>query len=412
MIVNELFDNPPKVKKLLPGDDFYDVVSGPSVPYAVEIGDKTIIAFFESMGDGGYWFSFGEVEDGPNYDKKRLRYNARGTRGEFKVFGAVIHLLREFITKFNPPRILIEGYEWKQIKLYASMAKRLLAPEGYSVEVHEGTVFIIRNDLEENVSLSEGLIKIPTAWSEAGKRLLISQIITWADYRLAEKYPELQEAVDDLFGEHSRYFRKNLQYVPDQKIQALTINIEDLSGSYDGLTPKADKITIAVSWEPRNTQGVFLPNKNAVVMFPMSLDYLERYPSHRSHPDDIKLALNTLLATLEHELRHAVQFILLPHDDQRYQKPGYEKHKGEYITSPVELDPTIGSAIREYLDLEEYDIKLDRRSLERFLAMRPSGMSGVQPHKLFVELKNGSPVQYKRAVKKFIEELSQKFTSQ
>lgn len=409
MIVNELFDNPPKIKKLSPGDEFYDVVSGPAVPYEVEVGDKTIIVYFESMGkDDGYWFSFGEVETAPN-GQNRLRYNARGTRGEFKVFSAVLYILREFIQKYKPARIMIEGYENKQNELYASMAKRVVSPEGYTVEVYSGAVLILRNDLEESeLTLSEGLIKIPHQWSEAGKRLLVSQIITWADYKLAGKFPELQKAIDELFEEHKDYYRERLKYNPSDKIQATTVSLDDLSGSYTNLKPTADNITIAVSWEPRKTQGVFLSHRNAAVMFPMSLDYLERYPTHRSHPDDIKLALNSLLATLEHELRHAVQFLLLPHDDQRYQKPGYEKHKGEYITSPVELDPTIGSAIREYLDLAEYGIKLNRETLARFLAMRPSGMSGVQPHQLFVELKNGSPVQYKRAVKKFIEELNQR----
>lgn len=261
-------------------------------------------------------------------------------------------------------------------------------------------------------TLSEGLIKVPTSWLEAGKRLLVSQIITWADYKLAGKFPELQKVVDELFEENKSYYRDKLKYRPDDKIQAMTITANDLSGSYTSLNSSSDTITFAVSWEPRNTQGVYLPKRNATVMFPLSLDYLEKFPSNRSHPDDIRIALKTLLATLEHELRHAVQFMLLPHDDQRYQKPGYEKHKEEYFTSPIEFDPTIGSAVEEYLDLKEYDIELNRLSLERFLAMRPAGMSGVQPHKMFIALKKGSPVQYKRAVKKFIEELNQRFTSQ
>lgn len=401
MIINELFGNPPKIKKLSQGDEFYDVVSGTIAVYRYDVEEKTIIIYFKSDGSETVFCNFGEIET--TNGRIRLRHNIRNSGKPFKVFGAVISAMKQFIAEYKPEKVVIEGYEPKQSSLYMKLASKLGPPDGYNISIKDGMVFVSKKE-----PLSEGLIKVPTSWLEAGKRLLVSQIITWADYQLAGKFPELQKAIDELFEEHKSYYRDNLKYNPDEKIQATTIKTNDLSGSYTTLNPTSETITFAVSWEPRNTQGVYLPKRNATVLFPMSLDYLEKFPTHRSHPDDIKIALNSLLATLEHELRHAVQFILLPHDDQKYQKPGYEKHKEEYFTSPIEFDPTIGSAIGEYLDLKEYGIKLNRQSLERFLAMRPSGMSGVQPHKLFIALKNGSPVQYKRAVKKFIEELNKR----
>lgn len=269
----------------------------------------------------------------------------------------------------------------------------------------------ITKDLDTENNLSEGLIKIPTLWLKKGRGILITQMITWAEHRLKDsKNAEMNEAVAQLRRQYADEIVPKWTYKPDSKVVAMNVKTDDLEGSYEGLKAKTDILGIAVVWMEREDHGIFMIHRDTVAIFPLSWSYLRNFGNERTHPDDLRIGLEAALSTLEHELRHAVQFILLPHEHQRKQKPGYKDYKGEYLTSPVEFDPTIGSAVREYMDYLEAGEKHSRRFLEIYLGLRKTGMFGVQPHPMFKALRKDSPVQYRVAIKKFLGELANKLS--
>lgn len=271
-----------------------------------------------------------------------------------------------------------------------------------------------RSTLNEGV-LTEGLIAIPPKMHEHIDFMLtfnmlwkMRDLFRGKEKKLPEHYAEFKKLVK-AFGEEIPRER----YPTDKNVfvWSIPVKLDGMPPTYAHLNPRVKNISFAIDWRPGRSVGGWLPTKDVLIVYPMSVEYLTRYPSERSHPEDLKLALEVLRETITHELRHMVQGVILhDHPEQRATKADYQKHGSDYFTSPVEFDPTIGSAVHEFLELwTEYGKKNPAalsKAVKQFTAMAPSGVFDTfHATKFFLSLKKVSPIKHKVAAAKFFKEL-------
>ncbi len=294
-------------------------------------------------------------------------------------------------------------------------------------ETGGGTTMMMRypaSDVLSEGQINEGLIAIPADMLDHITFLMTYHFLWWAKWKLRQtkddQYTDLKEVraayrkLEKEFGEEipkTKYEVKN-----NVSITKIPVSVLGLPKSYDHLQPTVTSILFAIVWGTgHQSLGGWRPDKNALIVYPQTLSYMARWPEGRSHADDLQIALTTLKGTVEHELRHMMQFIFLgDYPEQRKQKAGYADHKADYNTSPIEFDPTIGSAANEFVSLwgiatdgRKLKVQLDfRKSLAKFVAAAPHDMADVfAPPPFFRDLKKGSPVRYRVAVKKFLKEV-------
>lgn len=273
------------------------------------------------------------------------------------------------------------------------------------------------SSLNESV-LTEGLIAIPAKMLEEIDFYLTYSML-WKMRggfkgnvrKLPEQYRGFLTEVEK-FGEQ---IPKEAHTSDNVQVWSIKVSTDGLPESYAHLKPRLERIRFAIDWRPAKTMGVWRADKDALIVYPMSLDYMRWYPSERSDPDDLKIALATLRETITHELRHMVQHVFLnDYPDQRKINPGYAEHGAEYYKSPVEFDPSIGSAVQEFLNFwENYGTRVPlKKAIRQFTGMQPSGLGDIfSPPKFFVELKKGAPVRYRTAVTKFVKELQSRLAA-
>jgi hypothetical protein len=274
-------------------------------------------------------------------------------------------------------------------------------------------------------TLTEGLIAVPPKMFAPIWRLVQRQVLWWAADRLNSTKGDFSHhviAVKVLASEAGIE-------IPDQPfpndIAATYVNCEstNMPASYQKLIPDREQIIAAVQWtNDDNSLGSWMPNKGKgkgiLVIRPLSCGALAKWPE-RGYPEAIDYTLSVLRDTVEHELRHVVQYVWLRGIDpsQVEIKAGYNsgggnrKANGDYYRSQVEFDPSIGSAVNDFMQewrlAKEYEMNPRlKKAIRTFVALDKSDTFGLFANSSFFKaLRNGDPEKYRLAVKKFITEL-------
>ena len=272
--------------------------------------------------------------------------------------------------------------------------------------------------------LEEGLIAVPPSMEKEIDFYLTFYVL----WRMRDRFKGKTKAMPELFAAFKAMVKAFGEKLPPEPfdtskaIQAhhIKTTVEGLPANYQHLQPRVPYVWFVVDWrEGSGSHGVWRPKvgdgHGALAVYPLTLDYLVRYPTPRSHPDDLKVALETMRETIKHELRHMVQSVFLhEHPEQSAMKPDYGKHGAYYYTSPNEFDPIIGSAVQEFRHLWQIynesrrtiGVVTLKQAVRQFTAIEKSGaFDTFSAHKLFKHLKASEPERYKVAVKKFIGEI-------
>lgn len=262
-------------------------------------------------------------------------------------------------------------------------------------------------------NLNEGLIGVPPVMLDKIKKYIRKNILWWASDRLKNKSRDFPELFKGLKSSVKKY---NV-VIPSDKYEgqayAIPVDLQGMGPKYENLSPTVEKIILYFDHNRTDMMGFWWPEKNALILCPMAVDFIKNYPSGRNDPEDIELAIDQIITTAEHELRHMVQYIVINQPEQIKRKEKYNDNGDDYFTSPLEFDPTIGTNVgmfMKFVDLysERKPITPQKMALfvKQFVGAEPSSrfdMFAVTP--FFKSLKKTSPVKYKIAVKKFITEI-------
>ena len=290
-------------------------------------------------------------------------------------------------------------------------------------ETGSGDTMMIRHPgmLTEDRRLTEGLIAVPPAMRDHIIFLMTFHYLWWAKWRIkssGQEWPELSRAIDaeakkiDSDIPSSRYSVDR-----DISVTKIPVSVEGLPTNYTKLQPRVTSILFAIMWNKTTDLGGWNHAKNALVVYPEAIDYMSYWPSRRSHPEDISIAILTLKGTIDHELRHMMQYVFLgQHEAQRKYKSGYNKGGADYYTSPVEFDPAIGSIAQEFVSL--YGIANEARphdlatAMAMFVGARPTPSSHhiFSEVRFFKHMRTVAPQRYRLAVKKFFKEVMRIFS--
>jgi hypothetical protein len=278
----------------------------------------------------------------------------------------------------------------------------------------------LQNECIEEERIDEGLIAIPPKMHEHIDFLVTFNLL----WKMRDRFRGKSKEFPELYAAFKEEVRKFGEKLPDERLPldknimvwSIPVSTKGLPASYEKLKPRVDSIRFAIDWRPgARTLGGWRSDKDALIVYPMTLDYMERYPSKRSHPDDLRIALETIRETISHELRHMMQYVFIQHPDQTKMNPDYVKRGTDYLSSPVEFDPMIGSAVQEFLHLwKEYGAGGSlSKAVRQFTAAMPSKSFGTfEANRLFTALKKTSPERYKRAVRKFVTDLQSRLSSE
>ena len=271
----------------------------------------------------------------------------------------------------------------------------------------------------KKLMVDEGLIQVPKSTLNNIKFILLYQLLWYAKNNFSGKRVLFKQCWDSLNTWMDKFPRPipDEPFEPKTKIWSIDFEIQSLPEHY----PKSSSTTIKfeINWTTDSKiHAAWNPKTSTIVIYPLSLDYIFKWPKPGSHPDDFSLAFKSLTESITHELRHAVQFLVLKHPYQTKTLKDYNLDQGEYYRSPVEFDPTIGSKADEFLNTWAiyYPVSSDLfsnknfiKTLRHYVSDSKSNRFGrFPPSDFFVKLKSQSPEKYKLAVKKFVIELRRK----
>lgn len=285
-----------------------------------------------------------------------------------------------------------------------------------------------------NEILTEGLIAIPPKMKETIHRIVVKNILHWASSQFKQKagdgksfaahMPEQYKAFRKLVAKYG-YNIPNSKYTNDQVLgYYVPFDLSEIDPSYSKNADTDENIRFAILWNENalssRTLAGWMPERKILFLRPKVLHYLMHYPTSRNDPDDLEIGLNQMLESVDHELRHVVQYMAIKHPDQTKMNADYDKHRDSYLASPVEFDPQIGSAVHEFLELwnttnnrKSLDTKNLSKAMKQFVGSVPTQkFDAFAEAGLFKALKTKSPERYKIAVKKFVTEVGKKLLSE
>lgn len=145
----ELFDSTSNSFRELDTDEWgrYGLPADITLAYEFHAPTGTYVFFFEPShgGAGMYSFSFGKATEHAA-GQRRLEYNPTGEGGEFRVYAAVVSMLKEFFIAYNPQSLVLEPYTTRQRYLYANMLKRFtkMNPQYDFIEEEDAEFLLFR----------------------------------------------------------------------------------------------------------------------------------------------------------------------------------------------------------------------------------------------------------------------------
>lgn len=282
----------------------------------------------------------------------------------------------------------------------------------------------IRKDNIREHALSEGLVKIPKKLLDACYEYVEFMVMWWAQDRIKERvteYPQAAAVFDRLRAAlpYSKFpsLDEDFPAHDDMIGESFKIDWEGMPDSYRKLTPNRTHILVGVDFRQGARGGkvgaVYLPERGGIVVCPMNIEYLRRWPM--GHAEDLTAALDEIKSTLVHELRHMVQFVLLADRDPRQvdRSAGYvdasKTGSRDYLTSPIEFDTIVGSKADEFLWhyrlLLGYGKKIVLSdAIQKYVgAKQGDAINGFSAEPFFQRWKEKDERKWRIAVRKFIQ---------
>ncbi len=252
--------------------------------------------------------------------------------------------------------------------------------------------------------LSEGLIAVPEHMFTQAMQNIASHVLSWA--LIKAKTKAQQNEVWRLADKYDCELWHEYTTNEPVKIDHLKLDFSDIPQHYPD--KHHDDIFTAVDWRKNYTAAAWHKSKKVILVYPMSgprpdlMYWPDREHALEDYLDDVE-------TSVRHELRHAIQTILLPDAQNTHTYTDAVKDPVSYATSPNEFDPTIGTLadnfVRYYKALVGYGKKPDASKLIRqAVGMLPPNF-GEQPDRFFKILRKEDPARYRLAVKKFAAEV-------
>lgn len=105
----------------------------------IQLPNKMILVWFSRMNQG-YACTFAEESRNPR--DYRFKFAPTGTGNEFKVYGAVAQIIRDFIDEVSPAYVSMEGHTPRQSAIYARAIRRVQLPGDYTYQIDGSEVLI------------------------------------------------------------------------------------------------------------------------------------------------------------------------------------------------------------------------------------------------------------------------------
>jgi hypothetical protein len=278
------------------------------------------------------------------------------------------------------------------------------------------------NPVVTEEALHEGLIPVPPKMYSQALNFCAKEVIAWAWDRLRGHEKTYPIHFAELKRLAKRYLPEGLPKEPygDGPVRGrrYRVNTQGMPDQYQEMSPAIEEWTLVIDWRASKNAGGWIPNKSYLVVYPMTFNWMRKYPE-RYNEESITSTLSEIQRVLEHELRHAVQFILLQNKspEQVRQKSGYhdrtEKADSliDYYTSPVEFDPTIGTSAGNFVELLKLSNETGKKvnvgtALRKYTAMTPTGMFDLfKADPFFKILRKKAPKKHAVAVRKIVAEI-------
>jgi hypothetical protein len=271
--------------------------------------------------------------------------------------------------------------------------------------------------------LMEGVIAVPPLAMVLAYHWVVTQILWHARDQWRDLTPMFQTKENAaLWQEFQDVCKKHGVRIPKEDypekfdLKTFTFDITDLPLSYQKLAPvRKGYFFIGMQWKPENetTMAAYYPDMNSIVIQPTN-GALKNYPNG-AKLGELEIALDRIKKTLHHEMQHMIQYNVLRHPDQKKKHPTDGSVAEPYLTSPVEFDPQIISAIADFYDLLEmikkYSVYLPapptlRDAINVFVGLTEAEKGHVGfTSSFFSALKDNAPKRWKLAIKKFVSEL-------
>jgi len=277
--------------------------------------------------------------------------------------------------------------------------------------------------------LVEGFIKLPPKLRDRMVNSFMTKYFAW-----------LQDKIDELEGKEYTENKKIIdKYLLKYKINIDEEDTESIGGMnkirlyyeidvnelpyYDKLSKLypdfkemiIPKLMLVMDFKGTDVQGKYSPNLQIIT--------LNMGPLNLANTDDLEKTLNRFLpsaiGTLEHELTHAVQYLVLRkfHSDQVGDEESVKfdgEFRDKYLNSQIEFDPFLKVLVSRFkavdsdmkrINRTEYDPKL---SLEYYVCAKDKlsddeleKVSFMKQNEFFDALKRRDKEKWKKAVKLF-----------
>ena len=297
----------------------------------------------------------------------------------------------------------------------------------------------------ERLTLDEGVIKVPPSLlTHYYKYLLkvISTTIIRSIYRgqyLENSNVDIYKKYDIDFKDHGDNY--NASNKDGMRLRS-TVNLNEKDFPY-GEDDREVTITFYVDKDLTHSAGYYYPvdsNKGSVVIsiYNIIQKAFSTINIDTFYDDDEDLIENlkdgifpmefdmtllplvkSMMTTIEHEFAHAIQHLIIKHDDQRKLNKGYESGGDEYWKSPVEFPTQVITAVRK-LEIYFDELYINDPTKKMQVVMYLIGQKTIHELKLdtynqielldnsrtfFDTLKRTKPKAYKKAVKLLYTEL-------
>lgn len=197
---------------------------------------------------------------------------------------------------------------------------------------------------------------------------------------------------------------------------------DGLPANYQHLVPRQNRIRVGFNWTGKfgsnsPTIAYWWGTKNTLMVNMFNVEEFMRFPAPNWGPSIVSDVLKNVEEAVQHELRHAVQDLLLEAVDpkQTVIRPDYHQHGDGYYSSPIEFDPQIGSLAFEFVEYWKVHLEHGRRTSDRdrlfmmkqFVGAVPPRNMGMRVHPFFDALKRKDVGAWRAAVKKFYVEVDE-----
>jgi hypothetical protein len=237
--------------------------------------------------------------------------------------------------------------------------------------------------------VNDGLIKVPPQMSREIRMAVLREILA---------HMQTQPALVKICHELAERYDLS---IPPKAMPYVRFHVE--SESLYGMQPMRDTLLVWINWT--DSACGYVISEHAIMIGLRRDDLTQAYEA--GDPQALFLAIREVWSAIEHELRHYVQYSVLQDPRQEKSHAAYKAHGDDYLTSPVEHDPMLGTMVDELFTI--LDTHADVAEVFAKFGIRPIIQSYIELSPVFAAYRSrsGGP-KYKRALKKFTQAVLQR----